>query len=324
MSGPTLDVTIVGNVNLDVLVRDVRSLPAPGEERFVEAADLRTGGAAANAALALAALGVPVRLVGAVGDDPAGRLLRDDLAAHGLDLTDVRTLSGVPSGVSVALEAPDRDRSFLTAAGALAAFDRSMVPPDALGAAFVLVTGTFLLPGLGHEETDALLRDAKARGATVLFDPGSDPAGWPDEHVRQVRSLLGSVDVFLPNEQEATALTGEADAVAAARSLQEADRWVVVKRGPRGAIARGPGAEAVEVDAPQVEVVDTTGAGDAFDAGMIAGLRERHPVQRSVEFAVRLASAVAARPSSDRYPSRGSFVRLATSDQVPVPGQGDQ
>ncbi len=166
-------------MNLDVLVRDVRSLPAPGEERFVDSAEIRTGGAAANAALALAALGIRPRLVGAVGDDPAGRLIRDDIAAHGLDLTDVRTLPGVPTGVSVALEAPDRDRSFLTAAGALAAFDVSMVPPDALGTAFVLVTGTFLLPGLGHEGTAALLRDAKYRGATVLFDPGSDPEGWP-------------------------------------------------------------------------------------------------------------------------------------------------
>lgn len=296
------DVTIVGNVNLDVLVRDVRSLPAPGEERFVEAVEIRTGGAAANAALALAALGVRSRLVGTVGDDPAGRLIRDDLAAHGLDLTDVRTLPGVATGVSVALEAPDRDRSFLTAAGALAAFDVSMVPPDALGTAFVLVTGTFLLPGLGHEGTASLLRDAKYRGATVLFDPGSDPEGWPQPHVQQVRSLLGSVDVFLPNEQEASALTGETDPVAAARSCQGGDAWIVVKRGSRGAVAAGPGGETVGVEGRRVAAVDTTGAGDAFDAGLIGALRDGATFAEAVAFAVRLASAVVARPSADRFP----------------------
>lgn len=304
MSGAHPDVTIVGNVNLDVLVRDVRSLPAPGEERFVDAAELRTGGAAANAALALAALGIHPRLVGAVGDDPAGRLIRDDLAAHGLDVTDVRPLPGVATGVSVALEAADRDRSFLTAAGALAAFDRSMVPPDALDATFVLVTGTFLLPALGHDGTAALLSDAKDREATVLFDPGSDPGGWPGDHVRRIRSPLASVDVFLPNEQEAAALTGETDPAAAADLLQDGGGWIVIKRGRRGSVARGPGGETVEIDAPEVDVVDTTGAGDAFDAGMIAGLADGASLPEAIAFATRFASAVVARPSADRYPAR--------------------
>jgi sugar/nucleoside kinase (ribokinase family) len=307
VSGGSPDVTIVGNVNLDVLVRDVRSLPAPGEERFVEAAELRTGGAAANAALALAALDVPVRLVGGVGDDPAGRLIRDDLAAHGLDLAGVRSLRGVPTGVSVALEAPDRDRSFLTAAGALAAFDRAMVPPDALDAAYVLVTGTFLLPGLGHEGTAALLRDAKERRATVLFDPGSDPAGWSEANVRAIRSSLELVDVFLPNEQEALGLAREPDPLTAARSLQAAETWVVVKRGSRGAVAAGPGGQTAEVDATPVEVVDTTGAGDAFDAGVIAGMMHGATFPDAIALASRFASAVVARPSADRYPGREMF-----------------
>ncbi|MGZ4133298.1 MAG: carbohydrate kinase family protein, partial [Actinomycetota bacterium] len=148
----------------------------------------------------------------------------------------------------------------------------------------------------------ALLRDAKDRGATVLFDPGSDPAGWPDEHMRQVRSLLASVDVFLPNEQEIAALTGEQDPLAAARSLQAGDAWVVVKCGSRGAVAAGPGGQNADVGAQPVEVVDTTGAGDAFDAGVIARLMDGASFAKAVAFAARLASEVVSRPSADRYP----------------------
>lgn len=302
------DVTVIGNVNLDVIVRGATGLPPPGEEWFAEGASLRPGGAAANAALALAALEVPARLLGCVGADGAGRLVLDALASGGVAVDDVAALPDAPTGVSVAFEAPGRDRSFLTFSGALARFDEAMVPDDAFHVRSVLVCGTFLLTGLGLEGTRSLLHRARAAGATVLFDPGSDPDGWHHATRAAILDLARLVDVFLPNAQEAAAITGEGNAMTAARRLQNGATSVVVKRGADGCVVATADGDTTTVRAPAVDVVDTTGAGDALDAALIAALHDGATVAEGIAFAVRFASAVVARPSADRYPKRGDLV----------------
>jgi sugar/nucleoside kinase (ribokinase family) len=301
-------VTVIGNVNLDVIVRGAAELPPPGEEWLAEEVTLRPGGAAANAALALAALGVPVRLIGCVGADGAGHLVREALASVGVGLDDVTTLLDASTGVSVAFEAPGRDRSFLTYGGALARFDETMVPADAFDGGAVLVCGTFLLPGLGMQGTRSLLSRAHDAGATVLFDPGSDPDGWHAATRDAIIGLLPLVDLFLPNAQEAAALTGEETEAKAARRLQIGTTIVVVKTGADGAVMATPGGEVVSVRAPLVDVLDTTGAGDALDAALIAALRRGRTLAEGLGSAVRFASTVVGRPSGDRFPKPGHLI----------------
>lgn len=312
MSGDTPGpaITVIGNVNADLIVRDASELPPPGEEWQVDAVELRPGGAAANCGLALAALGERPRVVGSVGRDRLGALLLEELTGAGVATEDIRVEEGQATGVSIAFEAPGRDRSFLTSFGCLATFDASSVPDDALATRFVLLGGYFLLASLRGAGAADLLRRARANGATTCFDPGWDPAGWPVSTLDELKEILPLVDVFLPNETEAAAIAGTLDARDAARRLQARlapAGWAVVKLGAEGCVAAGPvGAEAAS-PAQAATVVDSTGAGDAFNAGLLVAMRTGAQFPDALGFAVRVASLVVGRPSSSRYPTRAEI-----------------
>lgn len=313
MSGgaPGGGITLIGNVNADLIVRDASELPPPGEEWQVDAIELRPGGAAANCGLALAALGERPRVFGSVGDDRIGAILLEELTSAGLATEDVRIEAGAATGVSIAFEAPGRDRSFLTFPGCLATFDASMVPADGLAARLVLLGGYFLLPGLRGHDAARLLGGARATGAVTCFDPGWDPAGWPSSTLDELAGILSSVDVFLPNEAEAAAISAAQDPRQAARRLQAMlapGGWAVVKVGVEGCIAAGPGGAEAASPAPTTTVLDSTGAGDAFNAGLLAAMNSGAEISDALSFAVRVASAVVGRPSSSRYPTRAEIV----------------
>lgn len=303
-------ITLIGNVNADLIVWEVVQLPPPGEEWEVDRVELRPGGAAANSGLALAALGEAPRVVGSVGDDRVGAIVLDELVAAGVATRDIHMVEGESTGVSIAFEAPGRDRSFLTYSGCLATFEASMVPDDALAVGTVLLGGYFLLPALRASGTADLLRRARAQGARTCFDSGWDPAGWPASTRDELRRLLPLVDVFLPNAAEAASITGADDPRAAAAILQAElppGGWAVVKLGREGCLACGPeGAEAAS-PAPTTTVLDSTGAGDAFNAGLLAALVDGADVPAALPFAVRVASTVVGRASSYRYPTRAEL-----------------
>jgi sugar/nucleoside kinase (ribokinase family) len=302
-------ISVIGNVNVDLLVWPAAELPPPGTDVPVESIQTRAAGAAGNTALALARLGRIPRLVGCVGDDHYGRFILDELAAAGIE-EEVIVLPGEPTGISIAFEAPERDRSFLTLLGSLQTFEASMVPPDALEGDYVLLCGYFSLPSLRGRDTLGLLAKVRAAGGRTLFDCGWDPAGWPRETRREIVELLPLVDYFLPNEVEAGYLTGVQDPTAAARALQRiSGGWVIVKLGKEGCVAVGVGQEH-RVSAPSVRVADTTGAGDAFNGGLLYALSGGTEVPEALRLATRLATAVVSRPSEDRYPALGELLPL--------------
>ena len=304
----TEGISIIGNVNVDVLISPASVMPPPGVEWPVDSIEVRAGGAAANAALTLAALGSPPLVTGCVGDDPLGRFLLDELARAGIE-GGVAVVSGAHTGISVGFEAPGRDRSFFTSLGSLASFNLSLVPEAALERRFVLLCGYNLLPRMRGEAARELLHRARDNGATTLFDAGWNLEDWPERARREITGLLPLVDVFLPNGDEATALTGEQDPFASARALQGiSGGWVIVKRGADGCVAAGPGGAELAALAPSVEVTDTTGAGDAFNAGLFHALALDLGWQEALAFATRVASTVVSRPSADRHPTLDELV----------------
>jgi sugar/nucleoside kinase (ribokinase family) len=309
-----VSVGVVGNVNVDLLAWPVADVPDAGTERPIDRIDLRVGGAAAVAGAALARLGVAATVVGCVGADAFGRVALDDLQRYDVDTRHVRRLDDGATGVSIAFEAPDRERSFVIALGALASFDDDMVPEEALAADHVLVCGYFNLPAFRDAGARRVLEDVRSRGGTTLLDTGWDHAGWPRSTKSELTSLLPLVDVFLPNEAEASALSGQEDPPAAAAALARiSGGWVVVKLGASGAIAVDAAGRSRRVTAPAVDVVDTTGAGDAFNAGLISALADGGDPADAVDDAVRVASSVVARASGDRYPTRDELVPSETS-----------
>jgi len=298
-----VSVAVVGNVDVDLLLWPAASVPPAGAEHRVDRAEIRVGGAAAVTGAALARLGDAPIVCGCVGDDALGTLAIDELRAYGVDTTDVVRVAGAPTGVSVAFEAPERDRSFLIALGSLERFDASMIPEAAFAASLVLLCGYFNLPAIRGDVAAALFRRVRDAGGTTLLDTGWDHDGWPASTRAEIERLLPLVDVFLPNADEAMRIAGEGDPDAAAEALaRRSGGSVVVKRGPGGALAATPGGRVVRAPAPTVRVVDTTGAGDAFNAGVAHALSAGADLADAMRLGVAVGSAVVGRPSADRYP----------------------
>jgi argininosuccinate lyase len=301
-------VTVIGCVQADLLMSPVTELPPSGGTLFAEHMSVRVGGAGANAALAFAEDGVAVRLIGCVGDDELGRWMRSQLTGAGL-ADELIVIPDEPSGLTVALESGDRDRTFLTYLGVNAHWGPAMIPADALRSENLLFCDYFCAPALRGEGARQLLHRARRAGATTFFDSAWDADGFPASNLAEVQELLPCVDVFLPNEAEACALAGadhagDLDAAHAAHLLQAVSGgWVVVKLGARGCLAVGPDGVELSVPAPVVEVADTTGAGDAFNAGLVSALSRRSSWPEALAAATRFASTIVARPSDDRHRS---------------------
>jgi sugar/nucleoside kinase (ribokinase family) len=295
-------VTIIGCVQADVVMSPVTDLPAPGGALLADQAAVRVGGAGANAALAAVEAGLEVRLLGAIGDDQLGTLMREELSPAGL-AAELAVGVGEATGMTIVLESPVRDRTFLTFLGVNDRWHRAMIPDDVLSCEHLLLCDYFAAPRLRGDAALELLRTARERGARTFFDTNWDADGFPDSTRDEVYALLPSVDVFLPNELEACALADTPqDPARAARTLQEiSGGWVVVKLGPSGCLAVGPGGVEIAAPAPAVRVSDTTGAGDAFNAGVIHALATGSGWHDALAQATRFATTIVTRPSNHRF-----------------------
>jgi sugar/nucleoside kinase (ribokinase family) len=258
VSGP---IVVIGDVMVDVVVR-LSGPIAAGSDTPAEIVQ-RGGGAAANVAAWLARSGAAAILVGRVGDDARGRAVMTALRDEGVDVR-VAVDPQRPTGTCVVLVAPDGERSMLPDRGANAALAPTPLTADA---AHVHVAGYALLDPGARPAALAALAAAREAGIPTSVDPASAAPlaaargaflGWID-----------GVDLLLPNADEATVLTGAADPVEAARVLSESAREVVVTLGGAGALWTD-GTALVRVPAVPTDVVDTTGAGDAFTAGLLA------------------------------------------------------
>jgi sugar/nucleoside kinase (ribokinase family) len=255
-------VVVVGNVNVDMIMGPQAPWPQPGTEVVLPDYELRVGGSAGNAALALQALGVPVRLLANAGDDMLGRWLRDGFGAAAAHWR----LADRPTTVSVGVTHPNGERTFFTNEGHLEALGPEDVlphiPPRAPAGSVALLAGPFLCPPL-YRDFSQILAALRAAGYRVALDTGWPPAGWTAEVRDRVGEWLGATDLLLFNETEAISFTGLRDfgaAVGAIRAALPAGATLVVKRGAGGAQAWRRG-EAASAAAPPVRVADSIGAG---------------------------------------------------------------
>jgi ribokinase len=245
------------------------------------------GGSGANVAAWAAWLGAPVALVCRVGDDERGRLAVDDLHAAGVEVHATIDVDR-PTGTCVVVVEPDGERTMLPDAGANDG--PAVVPDDVLRGHLHVVGYSLLRPGARPGAVAAVER-ARAAGMTVSVDPSSWALLAP--------GLRLPGDLLLPNAREAAVLTGSADPEEAARAL---GGEVVVKLGAEGALWTD-GSSVVRVPAEPAAVVDTTGAGDAFAAGLLAarlaGAEPREALEAACRAAARAVGQVGARPPYD-------------------------
>ncbi|GGV24217.1 ribokinase [Actinomadura cremea] len=289
------EVVVVGSVNADLVV-GVDRRPAPGETVLGSDLVVHPGGKGANQAVAAARLGGRTGIVGRVGDDAHAGLLRDALAADGVDLAHLATTPG-PSGVALITVGPDGDNSIIVSPGAnarLTPADVAAAREMIAGAAVVSFQLEVPLPAV-----QAAARTAAAAGGRVVLNL-SPPAPVPTD-------LLALCDPLVVNEHEAAYLLGGAErggpAATAAALLQRGPRSVVVTLGADGVlVADASGTTAVP--SPEVEAVDTTGAGDAFTAALCLRLARGDALRDAAAYAARAGAAAVRKPGAQpSYPT---------------------
>lgn len=277
---------IIGDANPDLVLTGTDVSPEFGQvEKVVEHAALSLGGSAAITSAAAARLGVPTSLVAAIGTDLFGDFVESEVVAAGVDTSTLLRVAQ-PTGLSVTLSRGD-DRAILTAPGAIDALTSELILRSGaiVHAAHVHVASYFLQPALA-ETLPNLLAEARRGGATTSLDTNFDPTRrWLTP---SLEAALQMTDLFFPNRTEAAALSGRDDPGQAGGWL--ASRYgvaVAVKCGSAGAVLAYEN-EVLQAPPPAVRVVDTTGAGDAFNAGFLAAWLER------LDWATCLRTAVAA------------------------------
>lgn len=258
------DLLIIGELNVDIIVAGLERLPELGRETLAPNFELRMGSSSAICAAAASKLGLRVGFVGKVGDDLFGHFVVERLRELGVDTGPVIVDSSIRTGATIALSTP-QDRAFVTHLGSIGAFIAEEVDVGLFDQARHVHSSSFFLQQGLKPGYPGLFAAAKGRGCTTSLDTGYDPLeSWDST----LWDTLRQTDAFLPNEVEAPAITGRVTPEKALEALVEVVPTVVVKLGGQGCIAR-QGEERVRVPAFPVTVVETTGAGDTFDAGFL-------------------------------------------------------
>jgi ribokinase len=300
MTSPgTARVVVVGSLNFDHVVR-VERLPLPGETIAGGSYLSVPGGKGLNQAVTAARQRVPVTMVGCVGDDGAGELLRAVVSNEGISTSALRTVAGVPSGTALITVAKDGANTIVVAAGANAELGLE----DVQAASNLLRPGAVVLAQLEVPlaAVEAALFAARQRGATTLLNPAPAPGPLP-------LGLLSLVDVLVPNETEACALSGKPTArEAAAWLVAQGCRAVLVTVGKEGALLAQPGSPVLALAPYEVGAIDTTAAGDAFCGVLAVALASG----RTLPEAAQRASAAGALATT----VMGALPSLPTADDI--------
>ena len=304
-------VFVVGNISLDLILGGIDDFPEWGVEVLVPGYVMRPGGAGSNAALALADLGVETFIVGTIGRDETGEEIQNAFRRRKLRTDFLFVESDFQTGLSVALtHRVTRERSFFTELGAQSALSLEHLERAFHGVEdgdFVLLGGYFLSPGIRRKELTALLSELKERKrVTLLLDTGWPTEGWTEEVRVEIRRLLSCFDYFLPNEKEITGLVDSVEEVFGFFS-----GILVVKEGKEGCHFYTPFESFSRATIP-VEVKDTIGAGDYFNAGLIWALRQGYDIKEALFMANLVASLnIASSPNREKLVSGEEVQRHA-------------
>jgi sugar/nucleoside kinase (ribokinase family) len=277
---PRFDVTIAGELNLDLILYGLPEQLAPERELLADRMMLTLGSSSAIVAHNLSALGSHVGFQSRVGHDPVGEISLQRIAQSGVDVSRVRRVEGKSTtGLTVILH-HEAWRNILTYAGTISELTWEDLDLDYLSDARHFHLSSYYLQRALLPRVSELFQLLKGRGLTISLDTNDDPDGRWEGGLHEV---LRHVDVFLPNEREACKAAGTDDLEAAIRKLSQSVPLVVIKLGRNGALAQR-GTERFVSPSRAVKTVDTIGAGDSFDAGFL------HEFVRGADLETCLAS----------------------------------
>jgi sugar/nucleoside kinase (ribokinase family) len=293
----TPDVSVIGLYILDVLGRPVTRIPDGGGVDFIEEIRLTVAGTAGGTIIDTAKLGLKSLAVGAVGDDEKADWVLLTMQKHSIDTSVMQRLRGVPTSATILNVRPNGDRPALHVRGASDHFDVPAAIYDQVFAAPIIhLGGTGLLKKLDGPASLILLKEAKKRGRTVTFDLIAANA----ETAKIVEPLLPYIDYFMPSIEEAKDMSGQGTVEDCTKFyLDKGAACCVFTLGGDGAYYAHKDGTRKFSPAYDVKVVDTTGCGDAFDAGFITALHHKMDLETSLRFAQAAAGLVATGLGSD-------------------------
>jgi sugar/nucleoside kinase (ribokinase family) len=275
----SFDVLVAGEINPDLILSgDIE--PAFGQvEKLVDSAALVVGSSSAIFACGAARLGLKVAFIGKCGDDLMGRFMLEQMQIRGVNTDTVIIVPGQSTGLSVILSR-GADRAILTYPGLMSALKAEEVSDNLLAEARHLHVASYFLQTALQPGLPRLFERAHALGLTTSLDTNYDPS----ENWAGFDALLAVTNIFLPNEAEACSLSGADSVAEAAVRLSGKVDTLVVKLGAQGALGMRPHQSARVASIP-IEVVDTVGAGDSFDAGFIYAYLQGWSLERSLRAA---------------------------------------
>jgi sugar/nucleoside kinase (ribokinase family) len=284
------DLLVVGEINVDLILQDKTIEPQFGREILVQDALLTMGSSSVIMACGAARLGLRTAFFGLVGDDELGAFMLRQMQARGVDVSAIKPDAALRTGITVSLST-SQDRAMITFMGTIDQMRAEQVPLDDLAqgaspARRHLHIGSFFLQNRLRPGLPDLLHRAKAHGYTTSLDFGWDAEEkWNGDLAR----AIAYADVLLPNETEALHITRAETPEQALEELAARVPVVAVKLGRSGAIA-ARGVERARAPVVDVPVVDTTGAGDSFDAGFVYGYLQGWPLERTLRLACACGS----------------------------------
>ncbi len=271
-TGPGKKVSLIGLVLIDALCDDFTRLPERGEavENVSNQVTFRVGGGAANTGAALAQIGIAAKVFGRIGDDHYGQLATADLERHGADPGGCRVAAGEATTYCFVGINADGEHEFVCTYGASHDYGPADVDLEELLDADVLMYQDMgSLPGLDGAPAARMLLEARRRGILTFADENLGrrrPAGI-------LGAMLPGIDWFLPSSSDLAAMLNTTEPDDIVRILRGFDaHGIVLKLGQEGCLVYAPDAPPVHVPSAAAAIVDTTGAGDCFDAGFMAGL----------------------------------------------------
>ncbi len=286
-----MDILCVGLMVADIIVRPVDRMILERDTIAADSITFSTGGDAFNAAISLSKLGVPTGMCGVVGNDPAGSFLVDEARAHEIDTSLVRRSVRNATSTSIVLCEGSGERHFLYSGKCNGELIEDMIPDSFLGETKILYVGSAMaLHGMDGTGLTELFRRARRLGVKTVMDATADSE---DKWLAKIEGALPYTDVFFPSYEEAVSITGERELSRMARFMSAYGVGTFgVKLAEKGCFITDFKAEHVVAAFPcdAQDVIDTTGAGDAFAAGFLCGMHHGWDLKRCTVFGNAIAN----------------------------------
>ncbi|WP_186445934.1 carbohydrate kinase family protein [Paenibacillus cremeus] len=274
------DVLAIGELNVDLIISGLTSMPELDREIIAKQASLALGSSTAICACGISKLDFKTAFIGKVGNDEYGKFVVDTLAAYKIDTSNIIVDSSVETGMTISL-GYNNDRALITVLGSIDKLQGRDINFYAIKHLRHIHVGSFFLQSSLRKDLADIFRLAQENGISTSLDPGWDHSGTWDYGLKDV---LRYTSIFLPNEQEALHISGCNSVEKAAEALSEFAETVAIKRGKDGCTVCSSSKLYTHESFLVENVVDTTGAGDSFNAGFIYGYLHNYTVEQCMRY----------------------------------------